>query len=153
MTMSTIDHDDSLKLGHGDAQAAKAPAKKFALAEIQDRTLWSPGIFAVLSMGLGAYLGRLREIVNPAPNAQVPEDRKMAALDEGTALFEALRCLSCGNCFECDGCYGSCPEQAIAKLGPGKGYRVDAARCTGCGACHDQCPCHAIELRQPEESQ
>ena len=43
--------------------------------------------------------------------------------------------------------------QAIAKLGPGLGYQVDAELCTGCGACHDQCPCHAIELRQPEESQ
>lgn len=82
---TTIDHDDSLKLGHGDMQAAKAPARKFALPEIQDRTLWSPGIFAVLSMGLGAYLGRLREIVNPAPNTQAPEDRKTVALDDGTA--------------------------------------------------------------------
>ncbi|MEI8326308.1 MAG: NAD(P)-binding protein, partial [Betaproteobacteria bacterium] len=27
-------------------------------------------------------------------------------LDEDTALFEARRCLSCGNCFECDNCYG-----------------------------------------------
>lgn len=85
MTMSTIDHDDSLKLGHGDAQAAKAPAKKFALADIQDRTLWSPGIFAVLSMGLGAYLGRLRDMVNPAPNTQVPEDKKTVALNDDTA--------------------------------------------------------------------
>ncbi|MDZ7872596.1 MAG: hypothetical protein U5N27_05165 [Rhizobium sp.] len=85
MSLSTIDHDDSLKLGHGDAQSAKAPARKFALAEIQDRTLWSPGIFAVLSMGLGAYLGRLREIVNPSPNTHMPEDRKAVALDDGTA--------------------------------------------------------------------
>jgi len=83
--MSTVDHDDSLKLGHGDAQSAKAPARKFALAEIQDRTLWSPGIFAVLSMGLGAYLGRLRDMVNPAPNTQVPEDRQAMAVDDGTA--------------------------------------------------------------------
>ncbi|EKB12376.1 NAD(P)-binding protein [Aeromonas veronii] len=77
----------------------------------------------------------------------------IGGLDEVAARYEAARCYSCGNCFECDGCYGSCPEQAIAKLGPGKGYQVDAARCTGCGACYDQCPCHAIELRQPEESQ
>ncbi|THV09370.1 cadherin-like domain-containing protein [Rhizobium rhizophilum] len=87
-TTTTIDHDDSLKLGPGDMgdlQAAKAPARKFALADVQDRTLWSPGIFAVLSMGLGAYLGRLREIVNPAPNAQAPEDRKTVALDDGTS--------------------------------------------------------------------
>lgn len=77
----------------------------------------------------------------------------IGGLDEVAARYEAARCYSCGNCFECDGCYGSCPEQAIAKLGSGKGYQVDADRCTGCGACHDQCPCHAIELRQPEESQ
>ena len=32
------------------------------------------------------------------------------------------------------------PEQAIAKLGPGKAIRWMRERCTGCGACHDQCP-------------
>lgn len=85
MTTSTIDHDDVVKLGHGDVSAAKAPARKFALAEMQDRTLWSPGIFAVLSMGLGAYLGRLRDIVNPAPNTQIPEDKHSVALDDGSA--------------------------------------------------------------------
>lgn len=87
-TTTPIDDDDRLKLGPGDMgdlQAAKAPARKFALPEVQDRTLWSPGIFAVLSMGLGAYLGRLREIVNPAPNAQAPDDKKTVALDDGTS--------------------------------------------------------------------
>ena len=84
MASSITDHDETLKLGHGDALSAKAPARKFALPEAQDRTLWSPGIFAVLSMGLGAYLGRLREIVNPAPNAQAPDERKTVALDDGT---------------------------------------------------------------------
>lgn len=84
MASSITDHDEALKLGHGDAQSAKAPARKFALPDTPDRTLWSPGIFAVLSMGLGAYLGRLREIVNPAPNAQAPDERKTVALDDGT---------------------------------------------------------------------
>ncbi|WP_323922994.1 NAD(P)-binding protein [Aeromonas caviae] len=87
------------------------------------------------------------------PSARDDFGEIIGGLDETAARYEAARCYSCGNCFECDGCYGSCPEQAIAKLGPGKGYQVDAERCTGCGACHDQCPCHAIELRQPEESQ
>ena len=62
------------------------------------------------------------------------------------ARHEAQRCLSCGNCFECDNCYAACPEQAIAKLGPGLGYSVDAAKCTGCAVCFEQCPCHAIEM-------
>jgi NADPH-dependent glutamate synthase beta subunit-like oxidoreductase len=70
----------------------------------------------------------------------------VAGLSEGEAQYEARRCLSCGNCFECDGCYGACPEHAIVKLGPGKRYRYDYDLCTGCAVCFEQCPCHAIEM-------
>ena len=65
---------------------------------------------------------------------------------EEQALFEAQRCLSCGNCFECDGCFGSCPEDAVIKLGKGKRYRYDYDLCTGCAVCFEQCPCHAIQM-------
>ncbi len=67
-------------------------------------------------------------------------------LEKADAVFEALRCLSCGNCFECDGCFGACPEGAISKLGKNKGYAVNFDKCTGCGICFQQCPCHAIEM-------
>jgi NADPH-dependent glutamate synthase beta subunit-like oxidoreductase len=67
-------------------------------------------------------------------------------LSQKEAVYEAKRCLSCGNCFECDGCYGACPENAIVKLGPGKRYRYDYALCTGCAVCYEQCPCHAIQM-------
>jgi formate dehydrogenase beta subunit len=67
-------------------------------------------------------------------------------LSESDALFEAKRCLSCGNCFECDGCFGACPEKAITKLGAGNRYRIDYELCTGCAVCYEQCPCHAIEM-------
>lgn len=70
----------------------------------------------------------------------------LQGISEKDALFEARRCLSCGNCFECDGCLGSCPEDAIIKLGKGNRYRYDYDKCTGCAACYDQCPCHAIEM-------
>ena len=70
----------------------------------------------------------------------------VVGLKKKDALFEARRCLSCGNCFECNGCYGACPERAISKLGRGKGYKVDLDKCTGCGACFEQCPSHAIEM-------
>ena len=65
---------------------------------------------------------------------------------EKEALYEARRCLACGNCFECDNCYAACPEQAIIKLGPGLRYRYDYNKCTGCAICFEQCPCHAIEM-------
>jgi NADPH-dependent glutamate synthase beta subunit-like oxidoreductase len=73
-------------------------------------------------------------------------DEVIAGLGEGEAQYEARRCLSCGNCFECDGCYGACPEKAVIKLGPGKRYRYDYDLCTGCAICFEQCPCHAIEM-------
>jgi len=68
-------------------------------------------------------------------------------LNRNEAVYEARRCLSCGNCFECDGCYGACPEDAVIKLGPGKRYRFDYDLCTGCAVCFEQCPCHAIRMR------
>jgi NADPH-dependent glutamate synthase beta subunit-like oxidoreductase len=70
----------------------------------------------------------------------------IGALPTDDALFEARRCLSCGNCCECDGCLGACPEDAVIKLGPGHRYRFDYDRCTGCRACFDQCPVHSIEM-------
>lgn len=70
----------------------------------------------------------------------------VAGLSEMEARREAHRCLSCGNCFECDTCYAACPEDAIVKLGPGRRYRYDYAKCTGCAVCFEQCPCHAIEM-------
>lgn len=73
-------------------------------------------------------------------------DEVVGGLDPEQAHFEAARCLSCGNCFECDGCYGSCPEDAIIKLGKGHRYRFDYEKCTGCAVCFDQCPVHAIEM-------
>jgi NADPH-dependent glutamate synthase beta subunit-like oxidoreductase len=70
----------------------------------------------------------------------------VGGLSQKEAAYEAKRCLSCGNCFECDGCYGACPENAVIKLGPGKRYRYDYDLCTGCAVCFEQCPCHAIEM-------
>ena len=70
----------------------------------------------------------------------------VAGLDEPDAVHEAKRCLSCGTCFECDGCLAACPEDAVIKLGEGRRYRFDYDRCTGCAACFDQCPCGAISM-------
>jgi formate dehydrogenase (NADP+) beta subunit len=73
-------------------------------------------------------------------------DEVIGGLAEPEARFEAQRCLSCGNCFECDGCFGACPEDAIIKLGKGNRYKFNYNACTGCAVCYEQCPCHAIEM-------
>jgi 2-oxoacid:acceptor oxidoreductase delta subunit (pyruvate/2-ketoisovalerate family) len=73
-------------------------------------------------------------------------DEVQGGLTEDTALFEARRCLSCGNCFECDNCYGVCPDNAVIKLGPGKRFDFNYDYCKGCGICAAECPCGAIDM-------
>ena len=73
-------------------------------------------------------------------------DEVQGGLTEDNALFEARRCLSCGNCFECDNCYGVCPDNAVIKLGPGKRFQINLDYCKGCGMCAAECPCGAIEM-------
>jgi len=95
------------------------------------------------------YFGNAAQRQQPVAD---PEQRTadfaevLGGLSEQEATYEARRCLSCGNCCECDGCLGACPEDAVIKLGVGHRYRFDYDKCTGCGACFEQCPVHSIEM-------
>ena len=77
-------------------------------------------------------------------------DEVVQGIDASTALYEARRCMSCGNCFECDNCFGVCPDNAVIKLGPGNRFKIDLDYCKGCGICASECPCGAIVM-VPEE--
>ncbi len=76
-------------------------------------------------------------------------DEVVQGLDEESAVFEARRCMSCGNCFGCDNCFGVCPDNAITKLKPGE-YEFKYDYYKGCGLCAEECPCGAISMI-PEE--
>tara|TARA_B100001964_G_scaffold10394_1_gene11099 strand:- start:422 stop:1180 length:759 start_codon:yes stop_codon:yes gene_type:complete len=81
---------------------------------------------------------------------QTTFEEVLGGLDGSNALYEARRCLSCGNCFECDNCYGVCPDNAVIKLGSGKRFEFNYDYCKGCGICVKECPCGAIKM-VPEE--
>lgn len=72
-------------------------------------------------------------------------DEIVDGLDEESALYEARRCMSCGNCFGCDNCFGVCPDNAVTKIEPGV-YEFKYDYCKGCGVCAEECPCGAIEM-------
>lgn len=77
-------------------------------------------------------------------------DEVVQGLDQDSALFEARRCMSCGNCFGCDNCFGVCPDNAITKIKPGE-YEFKYDYCKGCGICAEECPCGSI-MMIPEEN-
>ncbi len=112
-----------------------APGPKHERADLDTLNLWYVGL----------HERRQQPELDPAARVRDFEE-VVAGLTAEEARFEAGRCLSCGNCFECDGCLGACPEGAVIKLGPGLRYEFDYESCTGCGTCYRQCPVHAIEM-------
>ena len=140
----------TVAVGHGKKAArhidawlrgeAYEPPPKHELADIGKMNTW--------------YYSEAPQTVRPMLNIirrQSTFDEVQGGLDETNALFEARRCLSCGNCFECDNCYGVCPDNAVIKLGPGKRFQFNYDYCKGCGVCAAECPCGAIKM-VPEET-
>lgn len=135
----------TIGVGHGKRAARQIDAW-LAGREATDRPKHELAGFEKLNLW---YFGDARGHTQPelAPEDRVTDfDEIVGGLSDEQAHTEAARCLSCGNCFECDGCLGSCPEDAVIKLGKGNRYRYDYDKCTGCSTCADQCPVGAIKM-------
>jgi NADPH-dependent glutamate synthase beta subunit-like oxidoreductase len=143
--MVPSDRTATIAVGHGKKAARAIDAW---LRDVTPARTRKPALASFDKLHLWFYTD-----VAQRPQDHLPLSRRQSTFEEvvkglsdAEAAHEAKRCLSCGNCFECDGCYGACPEDAIARLGPGKGYSVDFDLCTGCAICFEQCPCHAISM-------
>jgi NADPH-dependent glutamate synthase beta subunit-like oxidoreductase len=78
-------------------------------------------------------------------------EERVLALTETEAVAEAKRCMSCGQCFECDNCVVYCPQIAVFKVPKSKsttGRYVDTdySKCIGCHICKDVCPTGYIQM-------
>ena len=93
-----------------------------------------------------------RRIVNlNAEQALNNFEERMLPLLEAQAQAEAKRCMSCGQCFECDNCVVYCPQTAVFKVSKSKstmGRYVDTdyTKCIGCHICADVCPTGYIQM-------
>jgi NADPH-dependent glutamate synthase beta subunit-like oxidoreductase len=135
----------TVAIGHGKKAArnidawlrgqAHTPPEKHELATFENLNTW---YYADAPKRLQPELNIIRR--------QSTFDEVLGGLTQDNALFEARRCLSCGNCFECDNCYGVCPDNAVVKLGPGQRFEFNYDYCKGCGMCAAECPCGAIKM-------
>jgi NADPH-dependent glutamate synthase beta subunit-like oxidoreductase len=139
----------AVAVGHG-AKAARDIDAWLDARELEEETRGDPATFEALNPW---YYGEAEQAVQPTLDAlrrRTTFEEVHGGLDEAHALLEARRCLSCGHCFECDNCYGMCPDDAIVKLGAGRGFCIDLDFCKGCGICANECPCGAIAMVDEE---
>jgi NADPH-dependent glutamate synthase beta subunit-like oxidoreductase/Pyruvate/2-oxoacid:ferredoxin oxidoreductase delta subunit len=78
-------------------------------------------------------------------------EERLQPLLEAQAVAEAKRCMSCGQCFECDNCVVYCPQVAVFKVPKAKattGRYVDTnySKCIGCHICAEVCPTGYIQM-------
>ena len=142
--MVPADRTVTTAVGHGKRAARNIdaflraavyqPKPKPRLAAFENLNTW---YYSEAPQSIQPALDRLRAIAS--------FDETVAGLDEQTAVYEARRCLSCGNCFGCDNCFGVCPDNAVIKRGPEK-FEFNLDYCKGCGLCVEECPCGAIEM-------
>ena len=93
-----------------------------------------------------------RTVVNlTAEEALGNFEERLQALVEEKAQAEAKRCMSCGQCFECDNCVVYCPQTAVFKVKKsqsttGRYVDTDYDKCIGCHICQDVCPTGYIQM-------
>jgi NADPH-dependent glutamate synthase beta subunit-like oxidoreductase len=78
-------------------------------------------------------------------------EERLQPLLEAQAQAEAKRCMSCGQCFECDNCVVYCPQTAVFKVKKnqattGRYVDTDYNKCVGCHICKDVCPTGYIQM-------
>ena len=135
----------TIATGHGKKAARHIDAWLRDSTFIESRK--NPGItYAGLNLPIYTDADPVRQRELDVKSRMSGFQEVFAGLTKAQARHEAKRCLSCGNCFQCDSCFAACPEDAILKLGPTKGYEIKLDLCTGCAVCVEQCPCHAMEM-------
>jgi NADPH-dependent glutamate synthase beta subunit-like oxidoreductase len=106
-----------------------------------------------LFLGHFPYVARNRRgvVTLTAEQALNNFEERLQPLLEAQAQAEAKRCMSCGQCFECDNCVVYCPQTAVfkvpkAKSTMGRYVDTDYSKCIGCHICADVCPTGYIQM-------
>jgi len=106
-----------------------------------------------LFLGHFSYTPRnIRNIITLSKDTALGNfQERLDPLDEKQAIAEAKRCMSCGQCFECDNCVVYCPQTAVYRVKKteattGRYVATDYSKCIGCHICADVCPTGYIQM-------
>ena len=106
-----------------------------------------------LFLGHFAYAPRHVREMNKIDSSNVlgNTQERVIPLSESEAQDEAKRCMSCGQCFECDNCVMYCPQGAVKRVPKaqatiGRYVYTEYDLCIGCQICADVCPTGYIKM-------
>lgn len=100
------------------------------------------------SMALGHYDSLERNSISEKPGSERISnfEEYIFPFDVETLQAEAKRCMSCGQCFDCENCWRFCGDGAVNKLPKGQHFEFNWDKCIGCGKCAEECPCGLIDM-------
>ena len=134
-------------------QASGTDSKKFAVHNYEDRGATQIIPHTALFKGHFSYVAREKREERHVHSDSVLGDfgERIVAFGEAQAKKEGERCMSCGNCFECDNCVIYCPQTAVARVpkkerAVGRYVYTDYKKCIGCHICMDVCPTGYIQM-------
>lgn len=145
--------EKGLKIGHIEGPLHGTDASSGAVHNYDNRSDRYVIPHTELFLGHFQYTPRHRRQVTSltAEQALANFEERMLPLLEAQAQAEAKRCMSCGQCFECDNCVVYCPQTAVfkvpkAKSTMGRYVDTDYDKCIGCHICKDVCPTGYIQM-------
>ncbi|MBI5163984.1 MAG: NAD(P)-binding protein [Magnetospirillum sp.] len=151
--LAKLDEAGLSPVAYGSEPTRGTDTAPFAVHNFDDRSQGS------VVAGDELYLGHFppvsrnvreeREIT--AENVLDNYEERFAGLGEHSVIAEAKRCMSCGQCFECDNCVIYCPQAAVTRLPKkertvGRYVTTDYHKCVGCHICRDVCPTGYIQM-------
>ncbi len=104
-------------------------------------------VFGDLNLAYFEEEPRPRQVRAPAQERVKGFTEVNRGFDEEVAVAEAVRCLSCGTCNQCDNCLIFCPDLAVLRDGE-RPYVFNYDYCKGCGICFTECPRRAISFEE-----
>ncbi|MCG8335851.1 MAG: FAD-dependent oxidoreductase [Proteobacteria bacterium] len=131
----------------GDGRVAAEDIDRFLMGVEYKKPEEMPIILAA-AMNFGHYETLERNEITERPGSEriADFDEYVTPFSQEALLAEAKRCMSCGQCFDCENCWKFCGDGAVDKLPKGQHFQFNWDKCIGCSKCAEECPCGLIDM-------
>ncbi len=131
----------------GDGRVAAEDIDRFLMGVEYKKPEEMPIILAA-AMNFGHYETLERNEITERPGSERIADFEeyVTPFSQEALLAEAKRCMSCGQCFDCENCWKFCGDGAVDKLPKGQHFQFNWDKCIGCSKCAEECPCGLIDM-------